>query len=230
MRNPQIPKLIPPSAPRGSKMFSQRMEALLRPAIRLIGDGECEASPSHSLDKPLCWDMNGFYRRLGVPTDAHRSLIRQAYLDKNGSSSSALTKAVEVLTNKRTRPLYDSLPFGWFWPDDEALIKMITNEEFQTPGNDLWAFYVSDAGKFMFEMLGADAAITVIDEWRVVIAYEMWLTGYDGLFAMGVGDEIAVAYIGKRIVCFIPLTVKATVDYASRIVTVAHRMRISSIR
>jgi hypothetical protein len=225
MSNPQIHNEIPRSMPGGSKLFSQRMAALQQPRVRMIGGAEfVEASPSHVLDKPLCWDVNGFYRRLGVPTDATKSQIRQAYLDLDGSSSSALTKAVEVLTSKKTRPLYDSMPFGWFWPDDEALIKMLMDNDFESPGEDGWSFYIDDEGSYMFEILGADAAIAHLDEWRCAIALSMWEIGFGKRFCMGAGEEIAVAHVGYRIVCFVPLTIKSTTNYAAQVAAVAERL------
>ena len=61
---------------------------------------------------PHIWDVNGYYRELGVPTNATRKQIRMAYLAKNGHSDDRLTYIVKQLLDPEVRQTYDSCQPG----------------------------------------------------------------------------------------------------------------------
>lgn len=64
----------------------------------------------------VIWDVNGYYRLLGVPTDATRKQIMQRYMEINGSDDARITYAAKVLLGKR-RDFYDSLALGTLYAD-----------------------------------------------------------------------------------------------------------------
>jgi hypothetical protein len=58
------------------------------------------------------WDVNGYYRELGVATDATRKQLRLAYQAKDGQSSERLTYIITQLLNPEVRFAYDCAPPG----------------------------------------------------------------------------------------------------------------------
>lgn len=92
---------------------------------RLVGDGEPEFSTCLALEKPyrLVWDVNGYYRALGISSDATRLQIRGAYQRLEGWNSVRLTYIVTQLLDPQTRALYDAVPLGFilrdYWVDTE---------------------------------------------------------------------------------------------------------------
>ena len=58
------------------------------------------------------WDVNSYYRDLGVASDATRREIREAYQRRNGWKSDRLTYIVSQLLNSKVRAKYDSCPLG----------------------------------------------------------------------------------------------------------------------
>lgn len=89
----------------------------------LIGDlrspVECLSSTGlMRVPDPIIWDVNGYYRELGVDPRATRREIMRAYVALDGSSSTRLTYIVKQLLNPEVRSAYDACPFGSeFWDD-----------------------------------------------------------------------------------------------------------------
>lgn len=97
--------------------------------------GEFEFSTSLELDivRRIVYDPNGFYRCLGVPTDATREQIRTAYQLLEGWTDDRLTYAVKVLLNTERRARYDALEPGDFWFD--PWLRQSIEEEVLRSGN-----------------------------------------------------------------------------------------------
>jgi len=85
-------------------------------------------STSLALDIPgrVRWDVNGYYRALGVSPYADRAEIRRGYIDSRGQDSHRLTYYVRQLLNREVRAAYDACP-PWtvfvdeFWRDSELV-------------------------------------------------------------------------------------------------------------
>lgn len=58
------------------------------------------------------WDVNGYYRDLGVDPTATRTEIRDAYLANGGPSSDRLTYVAKQLLNPEIRARYDQCALG----------------------------------------------------------------------------------------------------------------------
>lgn len=86
---------------------------------RLVGHGPPTFSTSVELVKPyqIVWDTNGYYRDLGVRTDASRAELRSAYQKKRGWRSTRLTYVLRQLLDTETRRGYDSTPLGSLYFD-----------------------------------------------------------------------------------------------------------------
>jgi hypothetical protein len=63
------------------------------------------------VEKP-CWDVNGYYRELGVDWRATRKELREAYAALDGQSSTRLTYVFKQLLNPKVREAYDRMPKG----------------------------------------------------------------------------------------------------------------------
>lgn len=89
----------------------------------LVGDGppECSSSTVLSVVPAYIHDVNGYYRELGVPTNATRKQLRMAYQAKDGQSSPRLTYIFRQLLNPETRRAYDLVPFGELFMDAYVL-------------------------------------------------------------------------------------------------------------
>jgi hypothetical protein len=66
----------------------------------------------------FCWDVNGYYAALGVPTGATRRELREAYQVLEGQSSPYLTYVFKQLLNPETRAAYDAAPLGQLFLDE----------------------------------------------------------------------------------------------------------------
>lgn len=77
--------------------------------------GPFEWSPSLTIEvyRPFVWDVNRYYHDLGVPTDATRRQIKEAY-QARGLDDDRLTHIVKVLLDPERRATYDSLQPGDF--------------------------------------------------------------------------------------------------------------------
>lgn len=80
----------------------------------LMGTGPAEFSTSMELVRvpEYIWDVNGYYRELGVSPGATRSEMRLAYFEKDGQSSDRLTFVLKQLLNPETRAAYDTCVLG----------------------------------------------------------------------------------------------------------------------
>lgn len=111
----------------------------------LAGFGLPEFSTSMGLMPiyTISWDVNGYYRELGVDTDATKREIRQAYQERNGHESERLTYIVKQLLNPVVRALYDATPLGKLYIDHyvaewirQAQMREARDQEI---GEDMWA-------------------------------------------------------------------------------------------
>jgi len=85
----------------------------------LLGQyGQMAASWSLDLDlvNRVIWDVNGYYRELGVDPHAPRETLREAYRAR-GRHDDRLTYIAKVLLNRETRREYDALQIGQLWFD-----------------------------------------------------------------------------------------------------------------
>lgn len=89
----------------------------MRPHLR--GHGPATFSTSLGLMIPfrMVWDVNGYYRELGVPFDATRRQIKEAYQEKCGWASPRLTYILKQLLDPEVRARYDATPLGAVFMD-----------------------------------------------------------------------------------------------------------------
>lgn len=184
--------------------------------VTLIGEGPAFASAIPTIERqPFVWDTNGFYRSLGLDTDAKRVEIAHAYINTDGYRSAYLTAAAKTLLDKDTRRAYDALPLGTLWSRDPQINQAMADEGFREQyqiERPQWAYY-SAVGEI------AGALARPADEWWAGVASALSHLGYGGMFALGVAEEGAVAQVGYGFVAFIPLRLAPTFDpvYASQI-------------
>lgn len=81
---------------------------------RRVGDGPAEASTCLALlsSPVVCWDVNGYYRDLGVHWKATRKQLRDAYVARGGPNSERLTYVFKQLLDVAVRREYDRTPLG----------------------------------------------------------------------------------------------------------------------
>jgi len=60
----------------------------------------------------ICWDVNGYYRALGVRPEATRKELREGYQRQGGQDSPYLTYVLSQLLDADTRAVYDLRPLG----------------------------------------------------------------------------------------------------------------------
>ena len=90
---------------------------------RAIKLGEMDFSTSRVLSRwPLIvWDVNGYYRDLGIPTWATKKEIKEAYQALSGDQSVRLTYVTKQLLNDAIRRAYDACrPSSRFFDKYEA--------------------------------------------------------------------------------------------------------------
>lgn len=66
----------------------------------------------------VCYDVNGYYRELGVDCRASRKELREAYQALDGQASARLTYVFKQLLDSETRKAYDEVPLGEPFLDD----------------------------------------------------------------------------------------------------------------
>lgn len=100
------------------------MTVLAPPGVDLdrpvrVGDASAAFSTCTDLAPvPLvCWDVNGYYRALGVPWRATWGHLRVAYLRAGGHRSVWLTYVLAQLVDRDVRRRYDRCPLGSVYPD-----------------------------------------------------------------------------------------------------------------
>lgn len=93
---------------------------------RLVEDGESRwFSSSHHLARPsdmrIVWDVNLYYRDLGVPVDATRVDLRRAYQERiaEGGDPVRLTFVIKQLLDPEVRSAYDRCEIGELFFDRE---------------------------------------------------------------------------------------------------------------
>jgi len=97
----------------------------------LVGSGPPECSSCKdlvSVRPAWIWDVNGYYRELGVPVDATRSEIGRRYIEINGQSSVRLTFIYKQLIHADVREAYDACELGTTfidpWVHQEMYLEM----------------------------------------------------------------------------------------------------------
>lgn len=103
------------------------------------------------------WDVNGYYRELGVHPDATRRELMQAYVACNGQESPRLTYCFKQLLNPKIRKEYDATPLGEPYLDEytqdelrkaaaRESVKRCTVGEYVTPAEvlDEWGYELND--------------------------------------------------------------------------------------
>lgn len=76
------------------------------------GPDYCSSSTVLAVSPEVCWDVCGYYRRLGVHWKATRLQLRIAYIKRGGPVSRSLTYALHQLLDKELRAVYDRMPLG----------------------------------------------------------------------------------------------------------------------
>lgn len=111
-----------PDEPDGWTTTVTRPPEVTDPLIGKHGLGPVNCSSSTALELyPLhCWDVRGYYARLGVHWKATRRELREAYVSLGGPEDVHLTYAFKQLMNSEIRKAYDQVPLGGDWFDDEA--------------------------------------------------------------------------------------------------------------
>ena len=88
-----------------------------RPRLEGAGPAECSSCTALSVLPGVIWDVNGYYRELGVSPHATRRELREAYMAKDGQSSARLTYIMKQLVNREIRFAYDCVPLGEVFVD-----------------------------------------------------------------------------------------------------------------
>lgn len=107
-------------------------ERLLGPAIsqeapRRAGAEQVVFSTATALvpDPQVCFDVNGYYRELGVHWRAGKTDLRRAYLARDGARSERLTYVLVRLLDPATRRRYDRTALGSLFLDRYVLAAVI---------------------------------------------------------------------------------------------------------
>lgn len=84
-----------------------------------VGNGPDEFSSVTwlAIRPQISFDVNGYYRALGVHWQATRGELREAYLAKNGPESAYLTYVFRQLLDPEVRRQYDLMPMGEIFRD-----------------------------------------------------------------------------------------------------------------
>lgn len=84
-------------------------------SLRKVG-GPAFFTTSSALMRPVPFDVNGYYREMGVLPEARRSAIRDAVLAAGRSYRT--TAIARVLLNRGRRRSYDAAPYGSVYVDE----------------------------------------------------------------------------------------------------------------
>ena len=88
------------------------------PIITGGGPTFCSTSVELATQPQIIWDVNNYYKNLGVSTRASRKELRQAFQQADGHSSDYLTYIMTQLLNPRIRYEYDLMPLGSLYIND----------------------------------------------------------------------------------------------------------------
>lgn len=94
-----------------------------------VGGGVSIVSSSKEIDvyPNVCWDVNGYYRELGVFWKATRRQLMEAYRDSDGPNSERLTYVFRQLLQPAIRKEYDLMPPGSVFLDDYVQQEIFKN-------------------------------------------------------------------------------------------------------
>lgn len=94
-----------------------------------VGGGVSIVSSSKEIDvyPNVCWDVNGYYRELGVFWRANRRQLMEAYRDADGPNSERLTYIFRQLLQPKIRKEYDLMPPGSIFLDDYVQQEIFRN-------------------------------------------------------------------------------------------------------
>lgn len=136
LHDPNAPMRLRPKTPTLGEeldLLRQRDTEAIRDTPVLIDDGPavCSSCTDLALDPEICWDVNGYYRELGVHWKATRKELRRAYAERNGQDSIRLTYVLLQLLDPEVRREYDRTPLGGQFLDEYAQeeIRMRAYEE-----------------------------------------------------------------------------------------------------
>lgn len=79
----------------------------------------CSSETALDITPRICWDVNGYYRGLGVHWKATRKELGEAFLARDGHSSPWLAYVLSQLLNPEVRRAYDRSPPGEPFLDDD---------------------------------------------------------------------------------------------------------------
>lgn len=104
----------------GPELMPDAQDGRKYPFPTRLGDGPVTWSCSRTLAvrRPVVYDVNGYYRELGVKHDANRRELREAYQAQDGQSSPRLTYVLRQLLDPVVREAYDRSPLGRPFLDD----------------------------------------------------------------------------------------------------------------
>lgn len=88
------------------------LSSTLKPVRFGMGPDTVSTCTALAVVPEIIWDVNGYYRELGVPTNATRKELRLAFQRLDGHSSDRLTYIMGQLLNAETRREYDCTPLG----------------------------------------------------------------------------------------------------------------------
>jgi hypothetical protein len=88
------------------------------PIVEGWGPLTCSSSTALQPFPTFCWDVNGYYRSLGVHWRASRRQLREAYQRAGGQRSAYLTYVLKQLLDPAVRRAYDACPPGEEFLDD----------------------------------------------------------------------------------------------------------------
>jgi hypothetical protein len=173
----------------------------------------CSSTTTLDLLPRICWDVNGYYRALGVDWKASRKELMRAYWLLDGQSSHHLTYVLHQLLNPSTRRAYDCMRLGEiFWDDlvTEAVNQKAKREAYlrsQSSGADItqnqvlsdWGYVTGNDLKLQ-EALDEDSEISKDEDrqrsWGY--AYFLWKTLQTDTSLMMVWQQALVAALSDR--------------------------------
>lgn len=97
--------------------------------LRIVGLGPVWWSTSRQIATRLaapCYDVNGYYRTLGIPWPyTHASIrdLRKAYLARGGPDDARMTQAFVTFLNPVQKAIYDATPLGQKYLDPEERVR-----------------------------------------------------------------------------------------------------------
>lgn len=113
-------------------LWSQDEPNLVLPPL---GAATCSSSRALTAGPTHSWDVNGWYRTLGVPwpyVNATSGILSKCYIASGGQKSPRATYYLKRLLNRRVRAAYDAAPLGVRFLDDDYVqeeLRMALNDE-----------------------------------------------------------------------------------------------------